>query len=114
MQIYNSYYFNAYKFLHKLLLLLICCLPVACSKQNDAKQTINPVNRSQTAAPVININTASAAELEKLPNIGAKTAQEIIEHREKFGRFRRSENLLLIRGISDKSFREIKNLIKAE
>lgn len=114
MQIYNSYYFNAYKFLHKLLPLLICCLLAACNGQNEAEQAINTVNQAQTAAPVVNINTASAAELEKLPTIGAKTAQKIIEHREKFGRFRRSENLLLVRGISDKKFREIKYLVKAD
>lgn len=63
---------------------------------------------------MININTASAETLEKLPNIGAKTAREIVEHREKFGKFRKPEHLLLIRGVSDKKFREIENLVKAE
>lgn len=62
----------------------------------------------------MNINTASAAELEKLPFIGRKTALEIVAHREKFGRFRRPEHLLLIEGVSDTRFREIKNLIKVE
>lgn len=114
MQIYNSHYFNAYKFTYKLLPLLICCFLFACSRQNDTKQVLSADNQPQTAVPVININTASVAELEKLPHIGTKTAQEIIEHRERFGRFRKPEYLLLIRGISDKDFREIKNLIKAE
>lgn len=63
---------------------------------------------------MININSASVEELEKLPHIGKQTAREIIEYREKFGKFRKSEYLLLIRGISDKKFREIKNLVKAE
>lgn len=63
---------------------------------------------------MININTASAAELEKLPHIGAKTAQAIVEYREKFGGFRKPEHLLLIQGISDEKFREVKSLIKVE
>lgn len=50
----------------------------------------------------------------QLPNIGEKTAENIIEHREKYGRFRKSEHLLLVPGISDRKFREIKNLIRTE
>ena len=114
MRIYNSYYFNNCKFLHKLLPLLICCFLFACSGQNVTKQGLSTENQSQTAVPVININTASAETLEKLPNIGAKTAREIVEYREKFGKFRKPEHLLLIRGVSDKKFREIENLVKAE
>ena len=66
------------------------------------------------SATAININTASAPELEKLPHIGAKTAREIIQYRENFGRFRKPEHLLLVRGISDKRFREIRIFIKVE
>lgn len=68
----------------------------------------------ESSTPVININTASVETLEKLPYIGVKTAQEIVEHREKFGKFRKPEHLLLVRGISDKKFREMRSLIKAE
>jgi competence protein ComEA len=71
-------------------------------------------SQSQNIAPVININTASVETLEKLPHIGAKTAQEIVAHREKFGKFRKPEYLMLVRGISDKKFREMRSLIKAE
>lgn len=66
------------------------------------------------AENAININTASADELEKLPNIGEKTAQNIIKHRETFGKFRRAENLMLVEGISDKKFRNMRHLIKTE
>lgn len=114
MQTHKSYYFINYKFINQLLLSLICLISLGCSGQNDAKE-IPPVETiRQTAAPVININSASVADLEKLPHIGATTAREIIEHRERFGKFRKPEHLLLIRGISDKKFREIKNLVTAE
>ena len=114
MQSRKSHYFNNYKFLYKLLPLLIGCLLFACSGQNTTKQVLLPENQPQTAVPVININTASLETLEKLPHIGEKTAREIIEHREKFGKFRKPEDLLLIRGISDVKFREMRSLIKAE
>ena len=64
--------------------------------------------------PLININTASADELEKLPGIGKALAARIIEHREKFGPFRKPEHLIIVRGISDKRFRALQNLITIE
>lgn len=41
-------------------------------------------------------------------------AQKIIEHREKQGPFRRPEELMLIRGISDIRFRRIRHLIRVK
>jgi len=58
-----------------------------------------------------NINTASAADLEKIPHIGEKLALKIIEHRRRHGAFRKPEHLMLIQGISDKMFREIRPFI---
>jgi comEA protein len=49
----------------------------------------------------IDINAASAKELEELPGVGPTTAKAIIQFREKSGRFRRVEDLLAIRGISE-------------
>ena len=62
----------------------------------------------------VNINIASTSELEKLPFLGFSTAQKIVEHREKYGKFRKPEHILLVQGVSDKKFRQIKSLIKAE
>jgi competence protein ComEA len=62
----------------------------------------------------ININTAKAVELEKLPGIGEALAARIVEHRERFGLFRRPEHLLVVRGISDRKFRELRPLITVE
>jgi competence protein ComEA len=64
--------------------------------------------------PPININTASARELETLPGIGEGLAQRIIEHRGKYGSFRRAEHLMMVRGISDKRFRALRELITVE
>jgi competence protein ComEA len=50
----------------------------------------------------IDLNVANVKELEELPGVGAVTAQRIVEMREKSGRFKRVEDLLAIRGISQK------------
>ena len=69
-------------------------------------------NRSENPTPTrININTASAQELEKLPGIGRGFALRIVEHREKYGPFRRPEHLIMVRGISDQRFRALRELI---
>jgi len=62
----------------------------------------------------ININNASTQELEKLPGIGKALAARIIEHREQHGPFRRVEHLIMVRGISDKRFRALRDLITVE
>jgi len=53
-------------------------------------------------AKPIDLNAANAKELQELPGVGAVTAQRIIDMRQKSGRFKRVEDLLAIRGISQK------------
>ncbi|MBC8030079.1 MAG: helix-hairpin-helix domain-containing protein [Pyrinomonadaceae bacterium] len=62
----------------------------------------------------ININAATAPELEKLPGVGKVIAERIIEHRAKYGAFRRAEHLMMVRGISDQKFHQIRDLITTE
>jgi competence protein ComEA len=60
---------------------------------------------------LVNINTASAQELEKLPGVGKVIAERIIAQREQYGPFRRAEHLMMVRGISDRKFRTIRPMI---
>lgn len=62
----------------------------------------------------ININTATAVELEKLPHIGQKTAEMIVQFRAENGPFRRVEQIMQIRGISETRFTEIRQYLKTE
>ena len=62
----------------------------------------------------VNLNTASADELTRIPHIGEKLAAKIIEFREANGPFRRVEHLMLIQGISDERFRKIRPLVRVE
>jgi comEA protein len=59
----------------------------------------------------ININTASISELQKLPQIGEVVAQRIIDHREKHGKFEKIEEIMKIKGIGEKTFLKLKDLI---
>ena len=62
-------------------------------------------------AGTININTASAADLQRLPGIGAKTASRVIEYRQKNGPFKKVEELMNVRGVGEKSFLKLKGQI---
>jgi competence ComEA-like helix-hairpin-helix protein len=87
------------------------------SLSNQSPVTAAPPNQSFADNPAptrININTASVQELEKLPGIGRGFAQRIVEHREKYGPFRRPEHLIMVRGLSDKRFRALRELIMVE
>jgi len=59
----------------------------------------------------ININTATAEELDTLPGIGPAYAERIIKYREEFGPFKKIEDIKKVRGIGDATFEEIKDLI---
>lgn len=64
------------------------------------------------AAPVagpVNLNTASAAELETLPRIGPALAQRILDWRQANGRFAQASDLLKVSGIGQKLFDGLKD-----
>ncbi len=63
-----------------------------------------PIAEAAESAGVVNINKASAEQLGYLPRIGPAVAGRIIEFREKNGPFKTTADLLLVRGIGDKTF----------
>jgi len=64
-----------------------------------------------SSTELININTASSAELESLPGIGPTTAQKIIEYREQNGAFVSIEDIINVSGIGPGLYERIKDLI---
>ena len=114
MSFFNSHYFNIYPSSIKLIALLICGFWFVSCNKKETQQILTAQNEIFVSESAVDINTASVEELEKLPNIGTKLARKIIEHREKYGKFRKAEYLILVKGISDRRFRQMRHLIKIQ
>ncbi len=65
-----------------------------------------------TASGKLNVNTATAEELESLPGIGASRAAAIVEYRNTHGPFQRVEDLVEVSGIGDGILGSIRDLIE--
>ena len=110
----NSCVANNYTIAAHFLVLIIIGFSLSACVRSHTKQDFRANGGKLFVETAININIASQDELEKLPFIGENFARKIIEQREKHGRFRRAEHLLLIEGMSDRKFRQIRNRIKVE
>ena len=60
---------------------------------------------------VININTATAEELQGLPGVGQATAAAIVEERESGGPFTSPEDIMRVSGIGEKKYERMKDHI---
>jgi competence protein ComEA len=83
---------------------------LAAHIQAQADGGRKPSAAAPTAKPaaMVNINTATAAEFEQLPGIGAKTAARIVDYRQKKGPFKKIEELMNVQGIGEKSFLKLR------
>jgi competence protein ComEA len=67
-----------------------------------------PEARAARPPVVVNLNTATVADLEQLPGIGAKTAARIIDYRTKKGPFKKIEEVMNVQGIGEKAFLKLR------
>ena len=60
---------------------------------------------------LIDLNQASAVQLESLPGVGEVTAARIVEYRQENGGFKKIEELMNVRGIGERSFLRLRPLV---
>ena len=89
-------------------------LLAGCAKRTREPQLQSSTDSSKINVYRINVNTATADELEALPGIGRIIAERIVTHRSEHGSFRRVEHVMLVRGISEQKFLDIKPLITVD
>ena len=76
---------------------------------NSESSGVNPGGTG--SSNLININKASKSELMQLSGIGEARALDIISYREKYGAFKRIEDIKNVSGIKDAAFNKIKDYI---
>jgi competence protein ComEA len=86
-------------------------LPVSAAPQAAQGKTTSRAAKAPVPSSPINLNTATEAQLESLPGIGAKAAQRILEFRQKNGSFKKIEDLMNVKGIGEKNFLKLKPYI---
>ena len=82
-------------------LLILCCANAVLAKK---KPPTHPIN----------LNSASAAELQQVPGIGPSTADKILEMRKSYGAFKSVDDLLAIKGIGPKRLEKMRKFLTVE
>lgn len=83
--------------------------------EQDTMQKIDNKRNSpnEHKSKIININTATVAELDALPGIGPAIANRIVEYRQ-VQPFTKVEDIMLVKGIGKKKFAKMRELITVE
>ena len=73
-----------------------------------------PALQQEGPATPVELNQASAEELQEIPGIGPAMAERIVEWRREHGPFEKVEDLLNIRGIGEKTLEKLRPYLKVE
>ena len=90
-------------------LVLVAALTCIAAPLFAQRATKPPVAATVVSTEIINLNTATVAQIATLPGIGAKTADLVVQYRTKNGPFKKIEEIMNVRGIGEKSFLKIKD-----
>lgn len=77
----------------------------------DSEVIVIPKRYENDDTTLVNINTATVLELDTLPGIGEGYAKRIVEYREKYGKFKKKEYIMNVKGIGEALFEKIKDMI---
>lgn len=87
--------------------LLLAPQSAMCAEEKAAQ----PAMKAGALSGPVNINTATAEELAKLPGIGPKIAEEIVNYRKEHGAFKTPRDIVNVKGIGDKKYEAIQDKI---
>ncbi len=85
-------------------------IAVPHDEQSDQKTELSPEEKPE----LLNINTATAEELQTLPGIGPSMSQRIIQHRKEHGNFTSVDALTEVKGIGEKTLEKLKPYVDVE
>jgi len=77
----------------------------------DVRAMTQEATSPATQAAPLNLNQATARDLEQLPGIGPSMASRIVEYRQKHGGFKKIEELMNVQGIGEKNFLKLRALV---
>jgi competence protein ComEA len=95
--------------MNRSVLVLVAALVFVSSPIAAQRATKPPVTATVVSTEVVNLNSATAAQIASLPGIGPKTAELVVHYRLKNGPFKKIEEVMNVRGIGEKSFLKIKD-----
>ena len=87
---------------------------VDASEYSAEEEKSVQIQESPEDGVMININTATEAQLETLPGIGETLSKRIVAYREKVGDFKKIEDLTGVEGIGSKKFDAVKDHITVD
>src|SRR5271155_1718684 len=87
-------------------------LALSCVCLSSRHMSVSPsfAKKKPPAAPV-NLNTATAEQLQQVPGIGPSTADKILQMRKSYGAFKSVDDLLAIRGIGPKRLEKMRKYL---
>lgn len=88
-----------WKSLHAILAMLLVAL--------FASSAFGATTPATTPSGVVNLNTADTTELARLPRVGLKAAQRIVDYRQQHGNFAKTSDLMQVKGFGEKSFERL-------
>ena len=86
-------------------------MPVGPDVGGAASDTAGAGASAPSPINPIDLNAATAEQLDALPGVGPATAAAIVSHRETHGQFKRAEDLLDVRGIGEAKFDALRTLV---
>ena len=87
---------------------VMAAAPLLAQTPSKAAKPAKPAVAA-ASTEIINLNTATAAQIATLPGIGPKTADLIVQYRQKNGPYKKVEEIMNVKGVGEKSFLKLKS-----